>query len=142
MIYRSIYLYTPKILQINICKIDGLLTFWASPGRFYLATVFIVTSHSSCFIEYEPIFIHDAHLVPLKAESTTRQMQGNMPGTGGTGAGMKLTGNKIFPLARWYTTVVLMALEERTVDCNNNLYFKRLTPITIKSILPSGPLKT
>ena len=55
---------------------------------------------------------------------------------------MKLTGNKIFPLARWYTTVVLMAFEERTVDCNNNLYFKRMTPITIKSILPSGPLKT
>ena len=25
---------------------------------------------------------------------------------------------------------------------NNNLYFKRVTPITIKSILPSGPLKT
>ena len=25
---------------------------------------------------------------------------------------------------------------------NNNLYFKRVTPITMKSILPSGPLKT
>ena len=25
---------------------------------------------------------------------------------------------------------------------NNNLYFKRVTPITTKSILPSGPLKT
>ena len=25
---------------------------------------------------------------------------------------------------------------------NNNLYFERVTPITIKSILPSGPLKT
>ena len=24
---------------------------------------------------------------------------------------------------------------------NNNLYFKRVTPITIKSILPIGPLK-
>ena len=69
-------------------------------------------------------------------------MQGNMAGTGGTGAGMKLTGKKIFPLARWYTTVVLTAFEERTVDCNNNLYFKRMTPITIKSILPSVPLKT
>ena len=25
---------------------------------------------------------------------------------------------------------------------NNNLYFKRVTPITMNSILPSGPLKT
>ena len=25
---------------------------------------------------------------------------------------------------------------------NNNLYFKRVTPIIMKSILPSGPLKT
>ena len=25
---------------------------------------------------------------------------------------------------------------------NNNLYFKRVTPITMKRILPSGPLKT
>ena len=25
---------------------------------------------------------------------------------------------------------------------NNNLYFKRVTPITMKSILHSGPLKT
>ena len=25
---------------------------------------------------------------------------------------------------------------------DNNLFFKRLTPITLKSILPSGPLKT
>ena len=24
---------------------------------------------------------------------------------------------------------------------NNNLYFKRVTPITMKSILPSGPFK-
>ena len=29
-----------------------------------------------------------------------------------------------------------------TSNNNNNLYFKRVTPITIKSILPSGPLKT
>ena len=27
-------------------------------------------------------------------------------------------------------------------DCNNNLYFKRAGPVTIKSILPSGSLKT
>ena len=27
------------------------------------------------------------------------------------------------------------------IDDNNNLYFKRVTPITIKSILPSGPLE-
>ena len=43
-------------------------------------------------------------------------MQGNMAGTGGTGAGMV---RKSFHLrkARWYTTVVLIAFEERTVDC-------------------------
>ena len=43
-------------------------------------------------------------------------MQGNMAGTGGTGAGMV---RKSFHLrkARWYTTVVLIAFEERAVDC-------------------------
>ena len=28
------------------------------------------------------------------------------------------------------------------LNFSNNLYFKRVTPITMKSILPSGPLKT
>ena len=47
-------------------------------------------------------WIHRIHLDP--------------PGTGGTGAGMV---TKSFHLrkARWYTTVVLIAFEERTVDC-------------------------
>ena len=33
-------------------------------------------------------------------------------------------------------------LKNEVTDNNNNLYFKRVTPITMKSILPSGPLKT
>ena len=55
--------------------------------------------------------VYDARGVRLFNE--VLQIQGNMAGTCRTGAGMKLTGSK----TRRYTTVVLRAFEERTVDC-------------------------
>ena len=39
--------------------IDGLLTFWESPGGFCLRIVFTVTSHNPGSIKYGPFFIHD-----------------------------------------------------------------------------------
>ena len=36
----------------------------------------------------------------------------------------------------------LLNMNKLLKKVSNNLYFKRVTPITIKSILPSGPLKT
>ena len=52
--------------------------------------------------------VYDARGVRLFNE--VLQIQGNMAGTGRTGPGMKLTGRR-------YTTVVLTAFKERTVDC-------------------------
>ena len=67
----SIYLYAPKRLQIIICKTDELLTFWASPGRFYLVTVFTVMSHNQgsilsmdLFLSMTHQWIHRIHLDP------------------------------------------------------------------------------
>lgn len=130
----SIYLYTPKRLQIIVWKTDGLLTLWASPGTFYLATVFTVKSHNQGSILSMDLFLsmthHRIHLDPPGLEplfcilllwesqnarhamssfntvksrvydSSKRCCKGNTAGNGGTGAGMKLTGSKIFPLAK------------------------------------------
>ena len=61
---------------------------------------------------------YDAQGVRLFNEAL--QVQGNMPGTDRTGPEMKLTqAAKHFYLrkVRRYTTVVLTAFEDRTVDC-------------------------
>ena len=45
-------------------------------------------------------------------------------------------------MKRRLSTVVSLVSRLFNNNNNNNLYFKRVTPITINSILPSGPLKT